>query len=296
MIKSLWCLLLFSSFTYASPPAISFIQDNELITVKGQQTDYGYGYNLDADEVLRLVTLSWPPYIDESLCDFGWVFQVTVEMLISQGYGVDVEFYPWARAVREAELGKADILFPEYFIDDSAESDNVPNKTRNEVLALSAPIPGGDLSLITLKDNNIQYDGSLNSIKNEVIGVVRAYKNTIELDKFIDNNQIATIVVNNEFQLARLLLSKRVTLIVADLDSLLASVDKSPMSANQKQIINSSLVALKPSLEYKYLHYSVSKKKANWRSILQAINSKIETMNKERTFEQHIKESSRRCK
>ncbi|PHN91462.1 amino acid ABC transporter substrate-binding protein [Pseudoalteromonas sp. 3D05] len=217
-------------------------------------------------------------------------------MLISQGYGVDVEFYPWARAVREAELGKADILFPEYFIDDSAKSDNVPNKTRNEVLALSAPIPGGDLSLITLKDNNIQYDGSLNSIKNEVIGVVRAYKNTIELDKFIDNNQIATIVVNNEFQLARLLLSKRVTLIVADLDSLLASVDKSPMSANQKQIINSSLVALKPSLEYKYLHYSVSKKKANWRSILQAIDSKIETMNKERTFEQQIKESSRRCK
>lgn len=296
MIKSLWCLLLFSSFTYASPPAISFIQDNELITVKGQQTDYGYGYNLDADEVLRLVTLNWPPYIDESLCDFGWVFQVTVEMLISQGYGVDVEFYPWARAVREAELGKADILFPEYFIDDSAKSDNVPNKTRNEVLALSAPIPGGDLSLITLKDNNIQYDGSLNSIKNEVIGVVRAYKNTIELDKFIDNNQIATIVVNNEFQLARLLLSKRVTLIVADLDSLLANVDKSPMSANQKQIINSSLVALKPSLEYKYLHYSVSKKKANWRSILQAINSKIETMNKERIFEQQIKESSRRCK
>lgn len=296
MIKSLWCLLLFSSFTYASPPAISFIQDNELITVKGQQTDYGYGYNLDADEVLRLVTLNWPPYIDESLCDFGWVFQVTVEMLISQGYGVDVEFYPWARAVREAELGKADILFPEYFIDDSAESDNVPNKTRNEVLALSAPIPGGDLSLITLKDNNIQYDGSLNSIKNEVIGVVRAYKNTIELDQFIDNNQIATIVVNNEFQLARLLLSKRVTLIVADLESLLANVDKSPMSANQKQIINSSLVALKPSLEYKYLHYSVSKKKANWRSILQAINSKIETMNKERTFEQQIKESSRRCK
>ena len=296
MIKSLWCLLLFSSFTYASPPAISFIQDNELITVKGQQTDYGYGYNLDADEVLRLVTLNWPPYIDESLCDFGWVFQVTVEMLISQGYGVDVEFYPWARAVREAELGKADILFPEYFIDDSAKSDNVPNKTRNEVLALSAPIPGGDLSLITLKDNNIQYDGSLNSIKNEVISVVRAYKNTIELDKLIDNNQIATIVVNNEFQLARLLLSKRVTLIVADLDSLLASVDKSPMSANQKQIINSSLVALKPSLEYKYLHYSVSKKKANWRSILQAIDSKIETMNKERTFEQQIKESSRRCK
>lgn len=295
MIKTSLIGLFFCGIACASPPPINYMQGDELITVKGQLTNNGYGYNLNADEVLRLVTLNWPPYIDESLCDFGWVFQVTAQMLISQGYGVNVEFYPWARAVREAELGKADILFPEYFIDDSIQSDNVPNKTRNELLALSAPIPGGDLSLIALKDNNVQYDGTLNSIKNEVIGVVRAYKNTVELDELIENNQVATIVVNNEFQLANLLLSKRVTLIVADLDSLLASVEKSPISANQKQIINSSLVALMPSLEYKYLYYSISKKKTDWQILLHAINKKVETMNTDGAFEAQIKKSGKQC-
>lgn len=295
MIKSVVFGLFFCGLACASPPPISYMQGDDLVTVEGQLTDSGYGYNLNAVEVLQLVTLNWPPYIDESLCDFGWVFQVTVEMLISQGYGVDVAFYPWARAVREAELGKADILFPEYFIDDSLKSDNVPYKTRNELLALSEAIPGGDLSLIALKDNNVQYDGTLNSIRSEVIGVIRAYKNTVELDRLIDNDQIATIVVNNEFQLANLLLSKRVTLIVADLDSLLASVEKSPISINQKQIINSSLVALTPSLEYKYLHYSVSKKNAHWQSLLQAINTRVKAMHIDEVFEKQIKESSNKC-
>lgn len=66
------------------------------------------------------------------------------------GYGVHIEFYPWTRAVREAELGKADILFPEYFISDDVMSENTLTKTRNPLLALSEPIPSGDLSFVAL--------------------------------------------------------------------------------------------------------------------------------------------------
>ncbi|MDX1728756.1 MAG: hypothetical protein R3203_13460 [Pseudoalteromonas tetraodonis] len=66
------------------------------------------------------------------------------------GYGVHMEFYPWTRAVREAELGKADILFPEYFISDDVMSENTLTKTRNQLLALSEPIPSGDLSFVAL--------------------------------------------------------------------------------------------------------------------------------------------------
>lgn len=94
------------------------------------------------------------------------------------GYGVHIEFYPWTRAVREAELGKADILFPEYFISDDVMSENTLTKTRNQLLALSEPIPGGDLSFVALKDHSINYDGSIESVKKQGYGVIRSYTNS----------------------------------------------------------------------------------------------------------------------
>jgi len=86
------------------------------------------------------------------------------------GYGVHIEFYPWTRAVREAELGKADILFPEYFISGDVMSENTLTKTRNQLLALSEPIPSGDLSFVVLRDHSIDYDGSIESVKKQGYG------------------------------------------------------------------------------------------------------------------------------
>lgn len=295
MIKSFLALLFFCSLSYAAVPDVTYQEDTNLITIKGELTPNGYGYNLSANKVLRLVTLNWPPYIDESICNFGWVYQLTVAILVKNDYGVLIEFYPWARAVREAELGKADILFPEYFVADFELSDNVANTTRNQLLALSEAIPGGDLSLITLKDSNIQYNGSIQSVRDHVIGIIRSYKNTIELDQRIASNEIASIVVNNEFQLANLLINKRADLIVADLSSLLGNIKKSHLTEQQKQIINSSLVALEPSLDYKYLHYSVSRQKPNWQKVLNSINEEITKMSDSGMLEMFIEQKKSEC-
>ena len=255
----------------------------------------GYGYNLDAKHVLKLVTLDWPPYIDENLCNKGWLYQFAVSSLLEKGYGVHISFYPWARAVREAELGRADILFPEYFIEDDVISDNFLDKTRNDLLALSHAIPGGDLSFVALKGTQIPFNGDLNSVKDLPIGVVRSYKNTKELDAMIDNKEIDTIVANNEYQLIHLLLSNRVSLIVADLEVLKASVYKSELSNSGKRQILESLVALEPKLEYKPLYFSVSKSTPHWQKVLEDLNDEIELMQQSGKFDEFIEGMKQQC-
>lgn len=287
--------LLLSLFTYADPAPVTYSVDDKNITLSGEKYKSGYGYNLEADTVLRLVTLNWPPYIDDNLCNKGWLYQLTVSMLVKRGYGVHIEFYPWARAVREAELGKADILFPEYYITDDVMSENILTKTRNQLLALSEPIPGGDLSFVALKDHTIDYDGSINSVKNRVMGVVRSYKNSDELDELIDQGKIKTIVANSEYQLIHLLLNGRVELIVADLEVLKASIYKSLLSNRDKKMMLNTLVALSPSIEYKALYYEISKSTANWQSILADINAEIVIMRKNNTFESFINNKKQQC-
>ncbi len=287
--------LLLSLFTYADPAPVTYSVDDKNITLSGEKYKSGYGYNLEADTVLRLVTLNWPPYIDDNLCNKGWLYQLTVSMLVKRGYGVHIEFYPWARAVREAELGKADILFPEYYITDDVMSENILTKTRNQLLALSEPIPGGDLSFVALKDHTIDYDGSINSVKNRVMGVVRSYKNSDELDELIDQGKIKTIVANSEYQLIHLLLNGRVELIVADLEVLKASIYKSLLSNRDKKMMLNALVALSPSIEYKALYYEISKSTANWQSILADINAEIVIMRKNNTFESFINNKKQQC-
>ena len=96
-----------------------------------------------------------------------------------------------------------------------------------------------------------------------MIGVVRSYKNTQQLDEMIDNKQIDTIVANNEYQLIHLLLSNRVSLIVADLEVLKASVYKSELSINGKDKSLNHWLRLDQT-EYKPLYFSISKSTPHW--------------------------------
>lgn len=288
-------VLVFSGTAYSKPVPVTYTINNEIVTVEGINYKNGYGYNLKAERVLRLVTLNWPPYIDDNLCNKGWVFQLTLALLLKRGYGVHIEFYPWARAIREAELGHADIVFPEYFIADEIISTNFPDKTRNSLLALSDPIPGGDLSLVTLNNNTITFDGSLSSVKDKLFGVARAYKNTEELDLMIERGEIKTIVANNESQLIKLLMSGRVDLIVIDPEVLKSNVRQSELSNTEKQNILRSVIALEPSLEYKDLYYQINKSTADWQTILYNVNTEVSNMRKNHYLENFIREKKQQC-
>ena len=76
--------LFFSYQAIANLTPVTYEMDGEFITEQAVRFNGGYGYNLDAKHVLKLVTLDWPPYIDENLCNKGWLFQFTVSALLEK--------------------------------------------------------------------------------------------------------------------------------------------------------------------------------------------------------------------
>ena len=127
-------------------PVVRYLDNGQIKSITGEKAVDGYRFNTQANKTINLATLQWPPYIGDNLCNKGWVFQFAVALLVKKGYQVNIHFYPWARAVRLVELGVMDILFPEYFIESGAPSDNVQGQSRRHLLALSKRYPGGEIS------------------------------------------------------------------------------------------------------------------------------------------------------
>jgi len=242
------------------------------ISVVGTRTSFGYQFNASSSKVLNLATLEWPPYIGEELCNKGWVFQFTVALLVSKGYQVNVHFFPWARSVKMVEQGKMDILFPEYFIEDSAPSDVIKGKKRRELLAQSNRFPGGNISLLKRKGDDIVFDGKLSQLKGQVIGVVRGYQNTPEFDAMMDAGLITVVEAVDELQLMKLLMAKRVNLVVGDPIVFRYSVNYSTISNANKMALLEGVEEVVPALKYNHLYYAISVNSPKWRSLLDDIN------------------------
>jgi len=182
--------------------------------VKLGEHRYLYGPD-DAAERVQLVTLEWPPYISEEICGHGWVNQVVVATLLQQGYQVEVEFMTWSHAVREAESGRAHAVFPEYFVPFSSKSDHY-NARRRDLLALSVPFVGGDLSLWKNTGTHFTYSGNLYDLVAYRLGVVAGYENTPELDLMIEDGEVRTTQVADDWRNLQMLMRGRVDFIIAD--------------------------------------------------------------------------------
>jgi polar amino acid transport system substrate-binding protein len=251
---------------------VEYLSNGKPYIAEGKKTAQGYRFNEQSTKVLNLATSNWPPYISEDICNNGWVFQFAVAVLVSKGYQVNIHFYPWARSVMLVEQGKMDILFPEYFIEDSAPSDTIAGKKRLELLTLSSAFAGSESSLLKRVNYSLDIKNGLPSLAGKIIGVVRGYQNTPELDALIDSSLFSTVEAVDELQLIRLLVAKRVDLIVADAKAVTHSVNYSHLPKNHKKYLLSRIEIVKPILKYNHLHFALSKKSHHWQQLLNDVN------------------------
>lgn len=276
--NTICCSFLFVSLqSFADTVEVKFQLEGEEKIFYGQVVGNHYQFNPESDKILNLATLEWPPYIGENLCNKGWVFQYAVANLVNKGYQVNVHFFPWARSVKMVETGQMDILFPEYFIEDSAPSDVITNKKRKELLALSNQFPGGNISFMKRKGYEIEFNGNLLALKGEKIGVVRGYQNTPEFDAMMDAGHFQIISAVDELQLAKLLVAKRVNLIIGDPSVFRYSINYSKLSLQNKLALLDGIEELKPSLKYNHLYFAISTQKPHWRTLIDDINLSLLT-------------------
>ncbi|MCF2856224.1 transporter substrate-binding domain-containing protein [Pseudoalteromonas sp. SMS1] len=288
-------MALFASPSHASLQ-VGFFKAGQYQMIMGEPHKNGYLFSKNpSKEQLHLVTLDWPPYIGDQLCNKGWVFQFTVSLLVNQGYPVYIEFLPWARAVKAAESGKADLLFPEYFIEDASPSDNFGGKTRRELLALSNAFPGGEIGFLKRRGEADKFEGNLNDLKGTTIGVVRGYQNTPEFDAMMDNGEFIIVEAVDDLQLVKLLVGKRVDLIIGDPKVLRFTVSYSELSKSEKVTLLRGLEDVKPALRYNNLFFALSKKKPKWRAVLNDINKGLYLFNNSGETERIIEIGSTEC-
>lgn len=266
----------FSSQAATSPVKPSFSVQYQF---QGQPYQYHalidgneYIFNSDSENIVNIATLDWPPYVGRNLCNLGWSLQFAVAVLTAKNYRVNVYFYPWVRAVKMVESGQMEILYPEYFIEDTAPSDIFPNIKRRELLVQSNELVGGNISLFKHADSPFIFSGNLKSIEGKTIGVVRGYQNTPEFDAMMDKGLIQVIEAVDDSQLLKLLLGKRVDLIIGDPQVFHYVIESSDISADEQQALKDKIIEVSPALKYNHLYFAVSTKYAQWKQLLEDIN------------------------
>ncbi|WP_372770715.1 substrate-binding periplasmic protein [Pseudoalteromonas sp.] len=229
-----------------------------------------------ADKHLALATLNWSPYISQSICKHGWIFQSVVALLHRIGYGATITYYPWSRAVSMTESGKADLLFPEYFIEPEAPSDVFLGTQRKDHITLSESIGWGPIAFISRKDYNTEhYKGQLSNLNNERIGVVRGYQNTPEFDRLMDQGSFQIVAAKDDLTNVELLINNRVNLIIGDPEVIKSEIKNSDKSAAEKKQMLGAIKVIDPIIKMNALFLAISKRSQHYESLVIELNKAI---------------------
>ncbi|MEJ2157858.1 MAG: transporter substrate-binding domain-containing protein [Desulfobacteraceae bacterium] len=152
-------------------------------------------------EVVRLATLNWAPYIGENLPEQGYAAELIRAAFARSGHEVKFLFMPWKRAVETVTKGHYDGLAPVYF-----------TKQRQADFSMTDAFPAGPLVFAKRKGSPIEFT-SIPDLKPYKIACVRGYANTQAFDsaKYLQKS-----MTNNDTTGYRRLLFGSVDLWLAD--------------------------------------------------------------------------------
>lgn len=109
---------------------------------------------VNAAEDWQLVAENSPPYIGERLVDNGWVTALTKAALANQNINNDIEFTSWNRALELTKINKKSAILGAFYTDD-----------RTELFYYSRPLANVYVGLFKLKNREINFDGSMDSLQ-----------------------------------------------------------------------------------------------------------------------------------
>jgi polar amino acid transport system substrate-binding protein len=157
------------------------------------------------DRLVRLVSLDWQPYAGATLPEQGAAAAVVKAAFAAAGQSVDVDFYPWARAVHLAEsANEYDGIFPVYY-----------SAARARWLNCSSAIGRSPLGFAERRAAPVAWS-KLADLEAYKIGIVRDYVNTEAFDGRVAAGRIRVDVVGSDTQNLQKLAHGRIDLAVID--------------------------------------------------------------------------------
>lgn len=157
-------------------------------------------------QVVRLVSLHWPPYSGEDLPEQGASVAVVRAALRARGHGLVVEFLPFTQAIGRAQDSRDSFhgYLPEY-----------PSKDVETHFQLSESIGSSPLGFVEKQSAPVHW-ATLDDLRGQSVGLVRGYVNTAEFDRMVGAGEIIGVPAADDISNLRSVMQERVALAVVD--------------------------------------------------------------------------------
>lgn len=166
-----------------------------------------FGASAQDDRVVRLATLNWEPYYGEELPEEGFFTALVRAAFDEVGYELEVEYMPWARALRDAEMGYRDGLHGAYYSDERAQkfwvSDNVYDV---------------DVGLIARAEAGMSEFERISDLAPYTIGIGRGFAHSDEFDQAVDEGRLNVEAEEDQILNIRKLYAGRIDMMADSLD------------------------------------------------------------------------------
>ncbi|MDC0253430.1 transporter substrate-binding domain-containing protein [Bacteriovoracales bacterium] len=153
-------------------------------------------------DLIKMTTVSWPPFFGKSLENGGFLTALTKEVLKTQGHKLEVTFQPWARALKEAKRASYHALLGCWRTNDR-EKDFLFSKTNVNAGMHFLSLPQSKYNIKKIED--------LNGL---TIGRIRGYGMGQKFKEALSKKKFSSLIYSDDSQALRLLKKKKVDVIM----------------------------------------------------------------------------------
>lgn len=216
---------------------------------------------------ISMLTVEWAPHYGSELPENGLTTAIVKAAFKAEGHNSDVDFIPWARALKEVEQGNSDIVMGAYH-----------SKEREKSYIFSDPIYFLELGLIARPGLDISRYRSLQELTPYIIGVSRGFANSEEFDAatFL-NKQVATFPNLNIRKLFR-----------GRIDMAVMNFDLFRHEAKKEGFCISDVEFMEPPLETHGLYLMASRQIADGDKIIEDFNRGLDKIRKNGEFDRIV--------
>jgi polar amino acid transport system substrate-binding protein len=216
---------------------------------------------------ISMLTVEWAPHYGSDLPEQGLTTAIVKAAFNAVGHRSEVDFIPWARALKEVEEGKADVVMGAYH-----------SKERERIYHFSDPIYFLELGLIARPGLGVSRYETLRDLTPYKIGVSRGFANSEEFDAatYLDKH-VATFPNLNIRKLFR-----------GRIDMAVMNFDLFRYEARKEGFCISDVEFMEPPLETHGLYLMASRNIPDGAQLMQDFNRGLETIRRNGEFDRIV--------
>lgn len=210
-----------------------------------------------SSEKIHLVAIDYPPFIGKELMGNGPFAELVSRSFRNTGYGIQVEYLPWARSMSEAKAGRVDGVIGGWYSVERAED-----------FLYSDPIHPNEMVFYKRKGEDITFTSYASLVKQGfTLGSVRGYA----LPKGLEESGISINLVTEDIQNLKMLAKQRIDLVVVDKEFARYVLRDFPQVAKE-------IEWMEPVLERPQQYLIISKKAKNAQKKLDEFNKGLKLL------------------